>query len=88
MAKSAYIIAQDDFLRREPLIIRDVGPWDRFMTVTNNAEAVVEELRADGMLPDGRRLLYFDSEGKLDEILIRDGKFAGFAPGPDERGGA
>lgn len=61
------------------IVIRDVGPWDRHPTVTNDAEHVVSELRAT---LNGRRLLYFDSGGRLDEILVRDGRFAGFAPGP------
>lgn len=69
-----------------PLVIRDIGPWDRYMTITNDAEHVVEELVSKGVLPAGRRLLYYDSEGELDELLVKDGKFAGFAPGPKERG--
>lgn len=75
-----WVIVEDDFLKTKPLIIRDVGPWDRFFTITNAAEQVVEELRAKGHLPDGRRLLYYDSEGNLDEILIKDGKFDEFKP--------
>ena len=65
----------------EPLLIRDVGPWDQHPTVTNDAEAVVAKLAAAGLLPEGRRLLYFDSEGRLDEILVARGRFAGFKPG-------
>jgi len=65
-----------------PLVIRDVGPWDEHLTVTNGVEAVVIELVDEGKLPEGRRLLYYDSEGQLDEIIVRDGKFAGFRPGP------
>lgn len=65
-----------------PLVIRDIGPWDRYRTVTNDAEAVVEALVKAGRLPEGRRLLYFDSEGDLDEIIVKNGKFAGFKAGP------
>lgn len=50
------------------------------VSVTNDAEAVVEELVARGLLPPGRRLRYFDSDGRLDEIVLRDGRFVGFAP--------
>lgn len=82
VSKPNYVVVEDDFLQKEPLVIRDVGPWNRHMTVTNGAEEVVDELAAQGRLPEGRRLLYYDSEGQLDEILVRDGKFAGFAPGP------
>lgn len=50
------------------------------MSVTNDAEAVVEELHSRGMLPTGRRLEHFDSEGHRDQLLVLDGVFAGFAP--------
>jgi hypothetical protein len=51
-------------------------------SVTNDAEAVVRELHQSGILA-GRRLIYFDTFGQLDE-LKHDGKgnFTGFAPGP------
>ena len=62
----------------EPLVIRDLGPWNRFMTITNDAEAVVEVLVERGSLPAGRRLFYRDSDGRLDEIVIREGKFWSF----------
>jgi hypothetical protein len=65
----------------EPLEIRDLGPWDRHPTVTNVAEDVVAELFRNGRLTSGRRLFYEDSEGRRDEILIENGRFAGFAPG-------
>ena len=57
------------------LVIRDVSPWDRRATVTNDVENVVPRLRLNG-----RRLFYFDSENVLDEIVVKNGKFAGFAP--------
>jgi hypothetical protein len=63
----------------EILVVRDLGPWDRHPTVTNDAENVVAELVASGKL-NGQRLFYYDSEGRLDEILVKDGKFAWFAP--------
>ena len=68
----------------ERIVLRDVGPWDRHPTVTNDAENVVAEMAA---VLDGRRLFYRDSEGAVDEILVRDGKFAGFAPGGEPDGG-
>lgn len=63
------------------LVIRDIGHMDH-RSVTNDAENVVADLLRSGFLPAGRRLFYYDSQGQLDEMLIRDGKFAGFAPGP------
>lgn len=65
------------------LVIRDVGPWDKFLTVTNAAEGVVEFLTGLALLPPGRKLFYYDSDGQLDELKVdARGQFAGFAPGP------
>jgi len=44
-----------------PLVIRDVGPWDEFLSVTNDANAVVQRLVVAGLLPVGRRLFCYDS---------------------------
>lgn len=65
------IVEQTD----EHIIIRDLGPWDQYKTITNAAEWVVSQLA--GSLGD-RRLLYYDSEGILDELKVENGKFAGF----------
>lgn len=77
-----FVVEKDD--PAEPLVIRDIGPFDRFPKVTNSAEEVVEELVRVGYLDPGRRLLYYDSDGQLDEILIRDGRFAGFSRPTEE----
>lgn len=61
----------------ERVVLRDLGPWDRYLTITNAAEEVVEELVKRGKL-NGRRLLYYDSEGELTELVVEDGKFAGY----------
>ena len=60
------------------LVLRDVGPWDRFPTVTNDIEHVVSVLIINGTLNPGQRLFYYDSDNHLDELEIIDGKFAGF----------
>ena len=62
----------------EGLVLRDLGPWERHLTVTNDAEGVVARVRE--LLGD-RRLFYIDSDGQLDELLVKDGQFAGFAAG-------
>ena len=80
MREAQYIIVQDDHLKEKPLVIKDIGPWNRHLTVTNDAENVVQRLERQGHLPVSRRLLYYDSEGELSEILVRDDFFAGFAP--------
>ena len=72
--RSNYSFVADD--PNKPLIIIDNGPWDKFMSVTNDAEFVVLELR--NKLLEGRRLFYYDSENEFCELLIRDGRFAGF----------
>jgi hypothetical protein len=77
-----YVIVEDDYPQGKPLVIKDLGPWDWCLTVTNGAEQVVADLVAMGKLPPGRKLLYYDSDGVLDEILVVNGKFAGFKPGP------
>lgn len=64
------------------VFVQDIGPWDEHPTVTNDAENVVADLVVAGELPPGRRLFYIDSEGQVDELLVAEGQFAGFAPGP------
>ena len=65
------------------ILIRDEGPWDQHLTVTNDAEGVVERLASKLA---GRRLFYVDSGDVLDELKVDDsGKFAGFAPGGPEK---
>ena len=85
MREAQYIIVQDDHLKEKPLVIKDIGPWNRHLTVTNDAENVVQRLERQGHLPVSRRLFYYDSEGELSEILVRDGFFAGFALYRDEK---
>lgn len=66
----------------ECLVIRDVGPWDQYMTVTNAAESVVKDLFAKRKLSEGQMLLYYDSDDNLDELVHEEGKFVGFRKGP------
>lgn len=80
--RARYMIENPFAPTEEPLVIRDIGPWDKYMTVTNAAETVVGELVDRGALPPGRRLFYYDSEGQQDELVVKDGRFAGYAPGP------
>lgn len=58
--------------------IRDLGPHDQYLTITNAAEQVVQEL---AHRLNGRRLQYYDSDGRLDQLIVVNGRFAGFAPG-------
>lgn len=77
--KARYVVVEDSFDGSSPLILKDVGPWSEHPTITHDAESVVEELIASGKLSEGQRLLYYDSEGELTELLIDKGHFAGFA---------
>ena len=72
MRKANYVITSQD---AEKIVLTDIGPWNVHPSVTNAAEDVVAE-----MLPalNGRRLFYYDSEGELAELKIKDGEFAGF----------
>ena len=82
LRKSSYTVLESES-NAERLVIRDDGPWNLYLTVTNNAEGVVAELHASGKLA-GRRLFYYDSDGRCDELLIHNGVFAGFRAGTGE----
>ncbi len=76
MSRSRYerVSSDDDYF-----IIKDVGHGNH-LSVTNDAEDVVKEVAL--MMKPGQKLLYYDSDGNLDELKIENGEFAGFAPGP------
>ena len=76
MKRANYHIESDN---HNYLLIRDVGPWDEYLTVTNAAETVVKEL---SFHLGTRQLFYIDTDGQMDELLVKNGQFAGFAPGP------
>jgi len=63
---------------KDYLLIRDIGPWDKYPTITNAAEETVKML---AHILRNRRLFYYDSENHCDELLVKDGKFAGFKAG-------
>lgn len=62
------------------VILRDLGPWDDFKTITNAPEWVVEKVCNEH--PSTKRLLYYDSDGRLDEIRFENGRFKSFLPCP------
>lgn len=64
------------------LVIRDL---DQGRTITNDAANVVAKLRSEGLLPDKRRLFYFDTEGRCDEIIIENGEYKCISPLPQQR---
>ncbi len=80
MRAANYEIVKEDH-ENSILVIRDLGPWDVRPTVTNDVENVVRGLVRSGWLKPGYRLFYYDSEGALDEIVVKDGEFLRFVPG-------
>ncbi len=67
-----------DEMTETHVLLRDLGPWHQYLTITNDAEHVVAEVLP---LLGKRKLLVIDSLGDTDELLVVDGKFAGFAAG-------
>ena len=49
-------------------------------SVTTDAAVVIAVLAADGIYVDGMPVIYRDSAGIWDQMLVRNGRFAGFAP--------
>jgi hypothetical protein len=64
----------------EVIVLRDLGPWDTYKTITNDAEAVVKYLFKSGQATGTKQIVYFDSDGentKLNHDGI--GNFTGFS---------
>lgn len=61
-------------------VVAVIDQDDGAMSVTNDAENVVERLRVLGALRPGDRLVYRDSEGHWDEMAWDDRGFIGFRP--------
>lgn len=82
MKGANYVIINDV---DDVLTIRDLGPWDRYMTVTNAAELVVSELQGRNVLTPTKKIVCFDSDNEPG-LLLHDGKgnFLGFASIPQE----
>lgn len=62
----------------ERITLKDIGHDRGCLTITNDVEGVVESVVP---ILGGRRLFYIDSDGNTDELLVENGKFAGFRPG-------
>ena len=61
-------------------VVAIIDQNDGAMSVTNDAEAVVERLCVIGVLRAGDRLIYRDTEDMWDEIMLDDNRnFAGFS---------
>lgn len=62
------------------ILLRDLGPWDQYFTISNGAEIVVSEI-APRLA--GRRLEYIGSDGIRTQLLVQEGQFAGFRTAPE-----
>jgi hypothetical protein len=62
------------------IVLEDLGPWDMYQTITNDAENVVAYLHKSGRLvPPTKQIVYFDSEGVTTELRHDGmGNFTGF----------
>ena len=68
---SVCVILKDDF-----------DPADPTLSVTNDAERVVEEVYKSY---PGKRIFYYDTEGDIAELVHDKGKFTRFVPFDDIR---
>lgn len=60
------------------LLVTDLDNGGR--SVTNDAPGVIGDLVRAGLLRPGMRVIYRDSRCIWDEMIVRDLRFAGFAP--------
>ena len=76
MRKATYSVVQEG----PNLIIRDEGPWDHKLTVTNDIESVVSHLVEHGLVPFNvsESFLYYDSTSVFTGVVIDKGKFVKF----------
>ena len=72
MKRSNYVINSED---ENQIVLKDLGPWDQYLTITNDAENIIEELSAE---QKEKIIYYFDSNSVLTELLVLDGKLKGF----------
>jgi len=72
-ANFSIIRITDDYI-----YIRDDGGCSK--SITNDAEWVIEYLTAEYEL-NNRRVFYADTDGRIDELAHKGGKFTGYKPG-------
>lgn len=54
---------------KDKVTLRDLGPWDKHLTITNDVEGVIDRL-AETVDIDQKRILYYDSDNELTEVVI------------------
>jgi len=81
MGESANFVIVARECDRETITLRDIGPHDKYLTITNDIEGVISRLQKNGMLWRKRRLFYYDSEDEFVEVKVSRGKFQSFMVG-------
>ena len=74
MARAAYTWWED----ADEVLVVDL---DQGRSVTTDAGGVVDDLGAAGVDFSGKRVLYRDTMGRWDELVVAGGRFVAFAPG-------
>lgn len=77
MIRCSYSVVFSDNARNM-LVLRDLNDG---MSITNDVDNLVLHLRNTGQIHSETVLYYYDSEGRLDQILHDGRKFCGFTPG-------
>ena len=67
---SCIILFSDD----QMLVVKDRG-LDTQLTITNGAEEFIRDIAPT---LESRRLFYYDTNGVLDELIVKDGSFYDF----------
>lgn len=62
------------------IVLFDQGEDGPYQSITNDAGNVVQMLQTKGYDVDFRPIIYRDTNGYFDQILVKEGLFAGFAP--------
>jgi len=57
------------------LLLKDIGPHDKFLSITNDAENVVKKVAP---VLDDRFLYYIDTNNEISELIVKEGKFSSF----------
>lgn len=68
----------------EVVVIKDIGPWEVCLTVTNDAENVCTHLWNMHGTGPRTRFYYLDSMGEWGEMIHDRGEFALFRPADEE----
>lgn len=63
--------------------LQDLGPWDEYLTITNAAEWVIDQLHHYHDIKD-KQVFYMDSDNKTSTLLHdNEGNFIGHSPRTD-----